>query len=448
MGCGERASGLSNDKLPLHKHFSRKIRKIHLDLVVWRGRRARSRNVNTKYIAITGSATKSTTALLVGHILAGSSKGHVHAFRNALKSVARSLYQQHRDAEWAVKELGMRGQGSIAPMAKLVRPNCAIVTMVGLDHYQLHRSREAISQEKGALLEAVEPGGVAILNADDPHVYAMRNRTSERVITFGRSAGCDYRATDISASVANGLSLTLHTPKGDLPIRARFVAEHFWIPVVAAATCAIELGADPKMVASRIAGFRPHWDRCHPLAIPEGPTFIVDTYKAPLYSLELAFKPMENIQGRRRIVIGQLADYSGGSRQAARKARRLAEPYADELVFVGHSAKRLGLSEKELASGRYSIFDTVKEVTQYLKTTARPGETILLKSSGAIHLERAALDWTTHVRCWEERCGNTRTCIECARHGLGYSIDRGTLQASIQADRYRTEQAVLHKQMT
>lgn len=344
-----------------------------------------------------------------------------------MKHIARSLYQQRPDAKWAVKELGMNEQGSIAPMAKLARPNCAIVTMVGLDHYRNHRSREAISKEKGGLLEAVEPGGFAILNADDPHVFAMRTRTDERVITFGRSEKCDYLATDVSASLANRLSLTLHTPNRDLPIRTQFVGEHFWIPTVAAATCAIELGVAPKMVASRIADFAPHWDRCHPLDLSDGPTFLIDTAKAPLYSLELAFKPLESVQGHRRIVIGQLADHPGNSKMAARKARRLAEPYADELIFIGHSARRLGLSEKELASGRYLILDTVKELSQYLKATAKPDDTILLKSSSAIHLERAAMAWTTHVRCWKERCGKGRSCVDCGRHGLSYSIHRGIL---------------------
>ncbi len=394
---------------------------------MWRARRARSRNINTQYIAITGSAAKSTTALLLGHILRGASQGHTDVFHNTMVDIARSLYRQHRDAKWAIKELGMGEQGTIAPMAKLVRPNSAIVTTVGLDHYQYHRSRDAISQEKGGLLEAVEPGGFAILNADDPYVFAMRTRTNERVVTFGRSEKCDYLATEISTNLVDRLSLTLHTPNGDLPIRTRFVGEHFWVPTVAAAACAIELGIDPAMVASKIADFTPHWDRYHPLDLSDGPTIIVDTLKAPLYSLELAFKPLESVQGHRKIVIGQLADYPGKARMAARKARRLAEPCADELVFIGYSAKRLGLSEKELASGRYSIFDTVKEVSQYLKATAKPDDTIVLKSSSAIHLERAAMAWTTHVRCWKERCGRQGSCVGCGRYGLSYSIHRGVL---------------------
>lgn len=356
-----------------------------------------------------------------------SSKVHVQAFDNTIVSIARSLYRLPEDADWAVMELGMSEQGTIAPMATLVRPHCAIVTTVGLDHYRNHRSREAIAMEKGQLVEAVEPCGVAILNADDPHVLGMRRRTKQRVVTFGQNAQSDYRVSDISAGLHQGLSLTLHTPHGALPISNRFTGEHFWVPTAAAAVCAVEMGLGFDLIQRSIATFIPHWDRCHPMKVPGGPTFLIDTHKAPLYSLELAFKPMEQVSSRRRIVIGQLADFAGSSKMAARKALRMAEKYADELIFVGHSANRLGLSEGELATGRYSLFETVKDLADYLKATSSEDDVILLKSANVLHLERAALAWNHTIRCWKERCGILGSCLDCGWYGLSYSLHRGRL---------------------
>ena len=281
------------------------------------------------------------------------------------------------------------------------------------------------------MVEALRPGGLAILNADDENVVAMRNRTSEKVVTFGRSNSADYFATDISTTMSSGLSLTLKGPCTDLKIRTHFTGEHFWVSITAAAVAALELGIDQKMVQQRMASFQPAWDRCHPFHTPDGPTFLVDTCKAPLYSLDLAFSTLASAQGTKKIVVGQLADHPGNSKMAARKARRLAEARADELIFVGHSGKRLGLSDRELASGRYSLFERIKELACYLKETATEDDVILLKSASILHLERVAMAWTTHVRCWKERCGKDGSCMKCGRYGLSYSVHRGVLPEKI-----------------
>ena len=61
---------------------------------------------------------------------------------------------------------------------------------IGSDHYKNYRSLEATARAKGQLVELLPSTGMAILNADDPHVLAMASRTSARVVTFGTCSGC------------------------------------------------------------------------------------------------------------------------------------------------------------------------------------------------------------------------------------------------------------------
>jgi UDP-N-acetylmuramyl pentapeptide synthase len=51
----------------------------------------------------------------------------------------------------------MNHPGEIAPLAALIKPDCAIITNIGTAHIEYMKTREAIALEKGMLAEAVPP---------------------------------------------------------------------------------------------------------------------------------------------------------------------------------------------------------------------------------------------------------------------------------------------------
>ena len=64
---------------------------------------------------------------------------------------------------------------------------------VGTAHLGEFGSREVIAQTKGEIVEALPADGVAVLNADDALVAAMRSRTAARVLTFGTAGDVAWR---------------------------------------------------------------------------------------------------------------------------------------------------------------------------------------------------------------------------------------------------------------
>ena len=85
---------------------------------------------------------------------------------------------------YLVVEMGARGIGHIAYLCRIAPPDVAVVLNVGHAHVGEFGGREAIAQAKGELVEALGDDGVAVLNADDPRVRAMRTRTRARVLPF------------------------------------------------------------------------------------------------------------------------------------------------------------------------------------------------------------------------------------------------------------------------
>ncbi len=376
------------------------------------------------FVGVTGSSAKSTTVALLSHILRAGGEVGEQVEHNVLSVLSKTLLKPLA-RHFVVVELGMGKPDSVRTMAELLKPDVGIVTLVGLEHYSAFRSREAVGQEKGALIENIREGGFAVLNADDPHVMAMAGRTAARIVTFGRHADAQYRAVDVRASYPDRLALAVEWQGGRIELATRYVAEHFWLPVTAAVAAALELGISPEDVAGRVATHEPMRNRFGILGAAGGPDFIVDTVKAPWHSLPLAFEALAAARApRKRLVLGHMSDFPGADSKY-RKAYLAAREICDEVIFVGDHAHRARASAEDRESGRFAAFRTPEAASDHIRRTATPGELILLKASKDLHLERIALSWTDDLRCWEPACGRNTGCELCGLFRMPYEVHRG-----------------------
>jgi UDP-N-acetylmuramoyl-tripeptide--D-alanyl-D-alanine ligase len=382
---------------------------------LYKAERVRAKSRAT-FIGITGSSGKSTMTRLLGHILADHGSAHTQVLANSINSLVNMLTKRIKnpaELDYVVFEAGAFGPGTIKPMADLLRPDVAVVTMVRLEHFKAFKSLENVAREKQTLLDALQPGGFAVLNADDPHVIGMASATPHRVVTFGQSEQADYRVTNVHAAYPDRLTLAIRWRGGVLELKTPFPGEHFWLPTAAAVATALELGVPPEKVAARVATLEPVTNRCQVLVADNGPHFILDAAKSPWHSINLVFDMMAKATIKpKRIVVGQISDYAGSNRKY-HYAYKTARESADEVIYAGDNAHRSGAGQDDRDAGRFHEFRTTKEVSDYIKRTAVPGELILLKSSAYLHLERVALAWTHDVKCWIPHCGKKEGCDVC-----------------------------------
>ncbi|MGX7876875.1 Mur ligase family protein [Mesorhizobium sp. ORM6] len=401
----------------------RKVREALRQRVrVYKAKRARAKSKAT-FIGVTGSSGKSTVTALLGHILAAHGPTYARVLANTIKSLVSTLYKRMKQAgevDYVVFEAGAFGVDTIRPMAEMLQPHVAVVTMVRLEHFASFRTVENVALEKRALVEALRPDGLAVLNADDPHVAGMAAGVGCRIVTFGTAELADYRVTDVHAAYPDRLTLSIHWRGGKLELKTPFPAEHFWLPTAAAVAAALELGVAPDKVAAQVATFEPLANRCTVLVTEGGPQFVVDAAKAPWHSINLVLEMMAKATvDRKRIVLGQISDYSGSTRKYA-YAYQTAREIADQVIYTGDNAHRSGAGQADLASGRFVELRTPREVSDHIRRTAVPGELILLKSSSNLHLERVALAWTHDVKCWVPVCGKREGCDTCGLYEVPF----------------------------
>jgi UDP-N-acetylmuramyl pentapeptide synthase len=150
------------------------------------------RAAGARVVGITGSVGKTSAKEMVAHVLAGEQR----VFRNpgnfnGFFGLPIALGYLTPGVDVAVLEMGVDRFGEMRLMTALAPPDVAVVTAVAAAHLAMFGDLAGVAREKGDLVAALGPDGLAVLNADDPRVAAMSERTSARVVTFGLAPGAD-----------------------------------------------------------------------------------------------------------------------------------------------------------------------------------------------------------------------------------------------------------------
>lgn len=375
------------------------------------------RRSQATFIAVTGSSAKSTTTALISHILSGAAPVQTRLVSNGYAAYIRSLQARPRDG-YFVGEIGAEGPDTLLPILQLMQPSVGVVTLVALEHKSAFGTVDAVATEKQRLVEALPAHGLAVLNYDDARVSGMVQHTRARAVTFGQAGG-DYVASEVRCPAPGKLRLTIAHQTEVFDVATRLTGTHNWVAVAAAFACIHQLGVPPAMIIQRFENFVPLFGRCSLHRVENGPTFIVDTVKAPNHSLQLALDLVSGTSApRKRVVIGQISDQAD-SNCTYRKAYAAARLVADQVIFVGEHSHRSRATAEDVAAGRFVRFENVHQAAAFLKESAIAGEIILLKSSPKLHLERLMLNFFGPVHCWKDICGKNTTCVKLYDGGCG-----------------------------
>jgi len=348
-------------------------------------------------VAVTGSNGKTTTKDLLAAALGTrlATVANQASFNNEV-GLPLTLARIEPGTEAVVVEMGARGPGHIAALARLARPSVGVVLNVGESHLGMFGSREAIAKAKGELVESLPPDGTAVLNADDPQVAAMADRTVARVVRFGLGRAAEVRAEEVTLAGDGRAGFSLVTPAGTAQVTLPAPGEHLVSCALAAAAAAHVLGVGPAEVAAGLATATLSPMRMQVRRRPDGLTVVNDAYNANPSSMAAALKTLAAIGrpgGRTVAVLGEMAELGPGAAEEHDRIGRLATRLGiDRLVGVGepgrvmvNAARMEGMwpEEAEAVPGPDAAL-------ALLTPTLGPADVVLVKASRVVALDRVA----------------------------------------------------------
>ena len=318
---------------------------------------------SARVVGITGSMGKTSTKdILAALCLPSAVTIAAEASYNNEIGVPLTLSRLEHDTEVCILELAMRGFGQIAALCQIARPEIGVITNVGPVHLELVDSLEGVRRAKGELVDALPPGGTAIVPRDFPV-----GREDIDVVRLGEpEAHVVRRRTELG-----GVSFN-------------FTARHQAQNAAAALAALDALGLPrPKAVDVDFARWRGEEDE-----LPGGGLLINDAYNANPVSMRAALAYLVERAGERRrlAILGDMAELG---RTAPEYHREIGEAAAelgiDELLAVGELAR--GYLDGGVP-GRW--VPNVHEAVRELGEVVQPGDAVLVKASRAVGLEAVA----------------------------------------------------------
>ncbi|MBI5282758.1 MAG: UDP-N-acetylmuramoyl-tripeptide--D-alanyl-D-alanine ligase [Candidatus Solibacter usitatus] len=347
-----------------------------------------------KVVGITGSAGKTTTKDAVAAVLStciktGKSAGNL----NNHIGVPVSLLNVPDDAGAAVLEFGMNHAGEIRTLAALAAPDVAVVTNVGSAHIENFGSLDAIALAKRELVEALPPGGTAVLNADDPRVRAFAAAHPGRSIFFGSTSSGLSEAAHVRAENVEYCEEGSRFAVADvgsffcpLPGRGGLMA------ALAALATAKALGLNLSDLKDAIAALEPPNMRLTRLR-HNGMVIWNDCYNSNPEAAMMMLDLLAATPATRRIaVLGEMLELGRWSEDLHREVGRFAARCGiNVLVGIRGAARHLvdaGL-DAGLAPGAAHFFPEPSQAGRFLKSLARDGDALLFKGSRGTRVELA-----------------------------------------------------------
>ena len=287
--------------------------------------------------AVTGSTGKTTVKEMLRHGLAAQAPTHASAAsHNNQWGVPLTLARLPPKIPYAVIEIGMNNRGEIAPLARLARPNVAVVTNIGTAHVGNLGSEAEIAAEKGDILLGLEPLGVAVLPADSPYFAALAARAPGRVVSFGWAEGATTRLLEVTEHAASvEVTALFYGHRLDFSVGAP--GTHMAVNALAAIAAAAVLGADPLRFATSLRSFDAGAGRGQrvTLALRGGGSAVLldESYNASVASVRAALSVLAAQEARRRVaVLGDMLELgAAGPAQHLGLAQDVA--HAADLVF-------------------------------------------------------------------------------------------------------------------
>lgn len=310
-----------------------------------------------------------------------------------------------------VLEVGADRPGDIARISRWLKPDTVVVTELPEVpvHVEFFKSPEELYEEKGYLVRALRPGGLAIVNADSVRAMDLaRSRHGVRVVGYGFGKAAAVLGSNLRTnytrrggpSLPTGISLRVRyggyggdegkgTPvkiTGALGLGTAYAA-------LAAVAAGLEEGLDILSIIESLAKYEAPPGRLKLIPGKNGSLVLDDSYNASPAAMENALAVLRDLKtaGRKIALLGDMTELGKYTKSEHEKAGARASEFLDELYVVGQRGAFIGEAAVQGGMKVHSVHfaANAEEAGEGAARGLQAGDIVLVKGSQAVRMERA-----------------------------------------------------------
>lgn len=344
-------------------------------------------------IAITGSNGKTTTKDMVAGVLGVKynvlkSKGN---YNNHI-GLPLTLLELDDTHECLVLEMGMSGLGEIGLLSSIAQPDIAFITNLGWAHIEKLGSKERIAQAKIEIVTGLKNGSSLVINGDDGLLCkkTAKLRSEYKLVKIGTHAGNDLRAVEVTNHSCERFSFKTDDGEGTV-FSVNHPGKHHITSALFAVWAGKHFNLKEEEIQKGLLLFEPSGMRMEGISL-NGRHFINDAYNANPDSMKAAIELLKDFSTKRKIaVLGDMLELGNYAEMCHRNvADYIIDAGVDEIVLVGDLSWYVGdeLKVKGYDAKRIMNVQNVEQAAKLLKKITTQGDTILVKGSRSVGMER------------------------------------------------------------
>ncbi len=394
--------------------------------------RAILKKYRPKIVAVTGSVGKTSTTGAVYSVLTGafrtrkSEKSYNSDFGVPLTIIGAQsgwgnplvwlfiifkglfvLVFPYRYPEWLVLEVGADKPGDLEHLMRWVTPDITVVTRFPEVpvHVEFYESPDALIREESIPAFRVKDGGFLVLNHDDERVRMLGEGARPRVLTYGLTPNAEIVGSRENIVYKNRIpaGMEFHITAANNSIRT-VISSALGIQHIYPVLAAVAVGTALKIPLSNMEyTLRSHRTPPGRMRIIEGiksTILIDDTYNSSPVAVFEALNTLQSISstGRKIAMLGDMLELGMYSSEEHSKAGEHAARVADIIVTVGYHSQLSASSALSSGFDESSIFqfDDSREAGRFLQDLLLEGDTILVKGSQSMRMERIVEELMLH----------------------------------------------------
>lgn len=352
-------------------------------------------------IGVTGSVGKTTTKEMIAAVMEKKYRT-LKTFQNLNSQIGVPLMMFHleEDTEMAVFEMGISMPGEMDRLVEIAKPDCAVMTNIGVSHIGNLGSRENICAEKGKIITHFSENGVIYVcgNGDLP-VLSRENipydvcRGNCETVYYGTEDACVYYGDEIHTEQESQCFM-FHYPEGKYPVELSVMGTHNVNNAIVALALALRYEIPLEQAAEALKEYRPLHMRgvVHEI---KGIHVIDDTYNASPDSITGNLRALFDYpgDGRRFAILGDVLELGEQSWELHEGIGRFIVDEAEKgrelsfLVVVGKETQ--AIADYVTAHSKIEVIscESNQKASEAIMDRWKAGDWILVKGSRGMHMD-------------------------------------------------------------